>query len=216
MAETSSLDDVMIRELRVDSPSTLLAAATTVPSVWTRRRRSTQPVAVLAAVAAVALVALIARFGLGPSSGAASSHLAVPAGELTLQVVEGMTAISLTTEGQSSELASVAGGADRLFVAQLVCGPTEGVPATILFGFVGPGEDPIVAGLEAGQRSVGGDGTFLYALDASPSPGNVWTVTTSRGAFTGPMAVWGTTDAPGPPGPPTCVAFDPSSAPDKP
>lgn len=216
MQDVTPLESAIRRELRDKTPSALLSEAVAIPSEWTRRRDSSRRLTALLVLAVVATAAVLARVELPPSGGTDSSRLTIPSGELTIRVTEGAVAVDLVSGGRTTELAAVDGGSGRPFVAQLVCSADPGLPGIVLFGFIGASPSPTVAGLPEGRMSAGTDGTFLYAVDATPSPGDVWTITTPNATFSGPIAVWGTPDSTGSVGPPTCVAFDPSTAPSKP
>ncbi len=216
MQHVTPLESAIRRELRDETPSALLAEAVAVPAERTRRRESGRRLTALLAVAVVATVAVLARVELPPSAGTAASRMTIPLGELTIRIAEGAVAVDLVSGGRTTELAAVDGGSARPFVAQLVCSADAGLPGIMLFGFLGAPPSPAVAGLPEGRMSAGTDGTFLYAVDAAPSPGDVWTITTPNATFSGPIAVWGTPDSSGSVGLPTCVAFDPNTAPTKP
>jgi hypothetical protein len=212
----SPLDSAIRRELDPGARSDLLAEAVAIPSEWTRPRRSARWVVAPVLVAVVTAAAVLTRFGGPASLTAVPSHLSVGSGELVVRVSGVRVVVELISSTQSTELAAVEGGGDRPFIAQLVCSASRAIPGIVLFGFVGAGASPSVSGLPDGRASVGTEGTYLFVVDAIPSPGDVWTVTTPARTFSGPIGVWGETDVPAATDTPTCVAFDPSTAPVKP
>jgi hypothetical protein len=217
--DVSDIDPAIRRSLVGLNPSDLVRDAANAPVI----RVSRGPGALSLGFAIVAIGAILAFTWLNqaPRSGVGSggAGLSTPAGALEVRLVSSGVVVELTPTGKhaSTDLAELAGGPTRPFVAQLVCSSEVGLAdVTVLFGYLGPGIEAEVSGAHDGESIVDADGAFLFVGSGSLRPGNIWTVQGGSMTFSGPYAAWGVTETTQSSSEVACIGFDPSTLPYKP